>query len=219
MKIQRYDYNRFAEVLGERGLVDPSTLQHVLQQSLNTGVLFPEILVRENLVADWELSRVAAEVFHLPFLALEIYPPSPLAMEGHDLAFLHQHCLVPLDTWDGLITVSMPAMTPSEVLQTLEEKCGKKVQPVVGTVAGNRNWLIENAPLQQMMPEPAVEAALPGAGDEAEDWSSIFDEGDAAVLMDLDPNAAPAEQPAPQPGAKNEVEGLESLDDLDDLLS
>ena len=182
MKIsQRLDYNRLAEILFDLGAVEHETLQHILQQSFNTGEIFPEVLVREGLIADWELSRIACEAFHIVFLSVDFYEPSSDAVEIFEREVLHQHCLVPLDVFDDLVTVAMPALTPSEVLVKLSEQIGKVIQPAVGTASSNRRWLMENAPIKTAGSDPA--GALPA--DAGEDWSAVFDEGDAAVLMEL----------------------------------
>lgn len=208
MKIsQRLDYNRFAEVLSELGVVEPSTLQHILQQSFNTNELFPEVLVRESLVADWELSRIACEAFHLVFLSVDFYEPSTDAVELFDPAVLHQHCIIPLDCYDELVTIAIPALTPSEVLTGLGEQIGKTIQPVVGTAGSNRRWLMENLPLPTVSNE--VVSALPGEIDDS--WSSLFDEGDAAVLMELDSEGNASNK---QTIEISEAEDTSSLDDL-----
>jgi hypothetical protein len=194
MANQRLDYNHLAEVLNEKGLADPATLQHILEQSVGVGELFPEVLVRESLVADWELSRVTCEAFHLVFLSVDFYEPSPAAVELIDPILMHQHCIVPFDVYDDLLTVAMPALTPSEVLKALGEKLGKKVQPVVGTVSSNRRWLIEHVPMDPVLPADG-------------DWSAVFDEGDAAVLMEL-------EGTEPDP-----IETQDTTSGLEDLLS
>ena len=90
--------------LVDRGLVDREAMHLVLQQASTGGVPIAEILVRENLVADWEVSRVAAEVFNLPFLTVESYPPSEDALSGLDPDYLRQYGLVPLDRFGQLIT-------------------------------------------------------------------------------------------------------------------
>lgn len=223
VKTQRLDYTRFAEVLSERGLVEHATLQHILQQSFSNGELFPEVLVRENLVTDWELSRVACEAFQVVFLSVDVIRPSTDAVERCDAAFLHQQCLVPIGVFGDVMTVCMPALTPSDVLNTMGEKLGMQVMPFVGTAASNRRWLEEN--MKETRPVEAVGGALPAATDAVDlegDWGSVFDEGDAAVLMDLksedgevDLDAALAPDDAPQ----KDVPDLSGLDDLDDLLS
>lgn len=208
MKIQRLDYNRFAEVLSERGLVDPQTLQLVLQQSFSTGEPFPEILIRENLVTDWELSRTACEAFQLVFLSVDVYPPSKEAVELVDPQFMHQQCIVPLDCYGNLLTIALPGLTPSEVIASLGEKLGKTIQPVVGTAASNRRWLNENVKLPKSL--DSVASPLPASLEE--DWSQVFDQGDAAVLMDLQAHdEKPEEEDFSELGNLAGLEGLEGL--------
>lgn len=140
---QRFDYVRFGEALVERSLIDRDVLSHVLHQVNSTRSLLPEVLVRENLVSDWEVSRVACELYHLPFLTVDQYPPSATALDGYDLAYLRHYALVPLDRYGGLVTVIMPGLVPSEVLDGLRTSQGGRVLPVVGSVASNRRWLEE----------------------------------------------------------------------------
>ena len=214
MKIsQRLDYNRLAEVLFDLEAVEHDTLQHILQQSFNTGEIFPEVLVREGLIADWELSRITCEAFHMVFLSVDFYEPSNEAMAIFDREILHQHCLVPLDVFDDLVTVAMPALTPSEVLVSLSEQIGKVIQPAVGTAASNRRWLLEHAPLTVSAEDPA--SALPADGEE--DWGSVFDEGDAAVLMEL--NGEIEEADAAIELDLGEAGMSEDSTNLDDLIS
>ena len=54
----RLDFGSLAEVLGQRGLVDPQRLKILLQASAKSPTPLPEMLVAENLIGDWELSRV-----------------------------------------------------------------------------------------------------------------------------------------------------------------
>jgi hypothetical protein len=181
---QRLEYGRLAEVLAERGLVEPQALREALQFSGRGALPFPEALVSANLVADWELSRVVCELYGLPFLSIEQCEPDVKAREGIDPQFLVDHCLVPLGRFGRLLTVVMPAIVPAEVLGLLAAETELQISPVVGTVRSNRRWLELNLKIE-------LPAALPsGGGDHdlhAGQWSSIFDAGDAAVLLDLQP--------------------------------
>ena len=129
----RFDYARFGEALVERGLLDRNVLSHVLHQCNATRMLMTELLVRENLVSDWELSRVACELYHLPFLTT--------ALDGYDLGYLRHYALVPLDRFGGLVTVAMPGLVPSEVLDGLRPGQNGRVLAVVASVVSNRRWL------------------------------------------------------------------------------
>lgn len=155
----RFDYARFGEALVERGLLDRNVLTHVLHQCTATRSLLTELLVRENLVSDWELSRVACELYHLPFLTVDQYPPSATALDGYDVGYLRHYALVPLDRYGGLVTVAMPGIVPSEVLDGLRPGQNGRVLAVVGSVASNRKWLED-----RFAPAPLAKTAAPAKG-------------------------------------------------------
>jgi hypothetical protein len=198
----RFDYARFGDALVERGLIDQDVLNHVLRQVNTSRSLLPEVIVRENLVSDWEISRVACEIYHLPFLTVDLYPPSATAFEGYDLAYLRHYALVPLDRFGDLVTVIMPGLVPSEVLDGLRPGQGGRVLPVVGSVLSNRRWLDERfkpkgaavapqaaraQPALPTAPSPDQPPALPSDTIQLVegDWGDLFDAGDEAVQLDL----------------------------------
>jgi len=183
----RLDYSSLAEVLGQRGLIDPGRLKIALQASQKTSVSFPEMLVSENLIGDWELSRLVCEIFGLPFLPIDFYAPSPTALEGLDHNFLRQYALVPLSRHGQILTVCMPALVPAEVLGQLAASTDLHVMPVVGTVNSNNRWLAENLAAQiDASPEEGA----------ASTWSNVFDEADAAVLLDLNVESELPQEPS-----------------------
>jgi len=201
---QRLGYQRLAEVLMERGLVEPQAVRDALEMSARGGLPFPEALVTANLVADWELSRTVCEVYNLPFLTVEMVEPNPEAFRGIDLDFLRQSGVLPVDRMGQVLTVCMPAIVPAEVLGFLAAETDCIVLPMVGTVRTNRRWLEEQ--LSPASPLPAAERpAAPQPRAPAEDWSQFFDEADAAVLSDIwrqtdDPAALP--DPSVPPAAE-----------------
>ncbi len=177
---QRLDYSSLAELLNQQGLVDLQHLNLALQTSARSHIPFPEMLVSEGLIGDWELSRAVCEAFNMPFLSCDFVSPSKDALNGLDHDYLRQHRLVPLGRHGQLLTMIMPGMVQADVLAHLSESLGVKVLPVVGTVNSNNIWLEAN-----------LAADVPGATDaeSAQQWSNIFDEGDAAVLVDLQPES------------------------------
>ncbi|MCB9914476.1 MAG: hypothetical protein H6828_04930 [Planctomycetes bacterium] len=178
---QRLGYQRLAEVLVERGLVEPQAVQDALTMGAHGGLPFPEALVTANLVADWELSRVVCELYGLPFLTVDMADPDPEAQRGLDLDFLRQNGLVPLSRHGRLLTVCMPSVVPAEVLGCLAAESQCQVMPVVGTVQTNRRWLSSH-----MEPAAALPQDVPDLSGDSGAWSNLFDEADAAVLSDLD---------------------------------
>jgi hypothetical protein len=193
---QRFDYARFGEALIERGLIDREVLSHVLHQVNATRALLPEVLVRENLVSDWEVARVACEIYHLPFLTVDHYPPSTNALEGYDVSYLRHFALVPLDRFGGLVTVIMPGLVPSEVLEGLRPGQNGRVVPVVGSVVSNRRWIEENFAKATSPVRPA-----PAPGRPALDVRAPVP-GHAGAR----PGATPARPGAPAPARTDELQ-------------
>ena len=182
----RLDPLRLADSIRDKQLADPAALKRVLDDSQATGNLFTEAIVRSGLIADWELCRIAAEVFNLAFLPVESYEPDMSLIEAFDSSFLRENLLVPLDRFGNLLTVAMPCMVPNEVLQEIEKKLDVKVLPVIGSVGGNAAWLDENLPEARMLQALANEV-------ESDEWGELFDVGDAAVQTGLQDDGLPAE--------------------------
>lgn len=200
----RLDYERLADALVDRGLVDREAIQLVLQQSAAAGIPFPEALVRDSLVSDWEVSRVAAEVFNLPFVTVDVLPPADDVTEGMDPEYLCTHILVPLERFGDLLTVAMPGIVPTAVLSGLGMGEDTTIIPVVGTVATNRHWLEEKYGKPKAELIETFEPVVPAEGEEG--WTNIFDAGDEAVHLNLQDDDLGVEG----------FEGLEGLDaDLD----
>jgi hypothetical protein len=219
----RLDYERLADTIRDKQLVDPEALRHTLHQAQATGALFTELLVRDGLLTDWELCRLASEVFNLAFLPVDFYEPDKDLIARFDPEFLRQYGLVPLDCFGSLLTVAMPGMVPTEILNEVEERLSVTVLPVVGSVGGNQAWLDRHLPANPVFRKLAEEVATEG-------WGELFDVGDAAVQTDLS-GAAPnfevlqvepddADRPPPAMPSRGQHHGLpaeaESLDlDLD----
>lgn len=168
---QRLDYNRLAEVLAERNMVEPSAIHELLQASNDGGQAFPEALIASNLVSDWDLSKVVCEIFQLPFLPLEFIEPRKELIEMFDAHFLHDSGLVPLARFGNVLTLAMPALVPADILAMLAAETDMVLLPVVGTVTANRKWLNENVVIKKIS--------------EDDSWGSLFDEGEAAVQQGL----------------------------------
>jgi len=177
---QRLDFAGLAEILGQRELVEVERLHLALQTGLQGSSPFPEILVNDSMMGDWELSRVVCELYSLPFVPVDIYTPPEGVLEGLDRDFLRKHRLVPTGRHGQLLTVAMPALVPADVLGMLSATSDLHVMPVVGSVKSNNRWIDEHLPADV---EPALPSGEAAATDS--DWGNLFDEGDASVLLDL----------------------------------
>lgn len=203
---QRLDDARLAEVLNERGMADLEAIRDLLHAAQSGGTSFAEALVNTGLIGDWDLSRVVAEIFQLPFLPVDMVKPEAELWEELDEAFLTKHGLVPIHQFGQVLTVAMPGLVPADVLGALASKSDLVVLPVVGTVESNRRWLFDQGRVA-----PKVRGSSAGG-----DWSAMFDAADAAVQMDLDSIADDEADPAEALDVPDDVESeLAGLDDLE----
>ncbi len=187
MNNQRLGYQRLAEALVQRGLVESRAVEDALAAEGEGGPLFPDALIEANLVADWELSHLVCQLYSLPFLNVDMAEPDPEAQKGLDLDFLWETGVIPLARHGQVLTLCMPAIVPAETLGYIAASTDLLVVVVVGTVVSNRRWILNNTRVKQ---ESNQISSLSGASleedEEGGDWSNLFDEADAAVLQDLD---------------------------------
>lgn len=200
----RLDIARLAEVLHERNLANVDAIRELLQHSREGGMPFCEALVATNLVTDWNLSKLVAETFNLPFLPVDFVEPNPAARRDLDTQLFVQHQLVPIDRFGQALTVAMPGLVPAEVLALVSAACDLVILPIVGTVETNRRWIMEHL-------GRAGSAEIEGG------WGNLFDQADAEVNASLGDEATGAfaealgMPEAPSLGAAATVGGEASL--------
>ncbi len=183
---QRLDYQRLASALLERGVCDQKQVQEAVHIAEQGHGSLPEVLVNSSTVSDWELSRLVAEIYGLPFLTVDQVDPDPAARKGLDLQFLADHGLVPLMRCNSVLTVSMPGMVSADVLGEMAAMTDLTILPVVGSVQTNRRR-IERVLTSEM------KAALGGAVEEphaGSSWNNLFDAADASIHMPAEHAAA-----------------------------
>jgi hypothetical protein len=185
MNNHRLGYQRLAEALVERGLIASEAVKDALAAEKEGGPLFTDALIEANLVSDWELSHVVSQLYALPFLNVDMVEPDPEAQEGLDLEFLWENGLVPLTRQGQVVTLCMPAIVPAEVLGYIAADSDLLIVVVVGTVVSNRRWITNNTQSETPKEEEPIGYAVGEVPDEDSEWGSLFDEADAAVLLDL----------------------------------
>ncbi len=169
---QRLDDARLAEAIIEREMADLDTIREHLQAAQQGGTPFAEAVVDAGLVSDWDLSRIVAEIFQLPFVPVDVCTPNKKVWDELASPTLEENHLVPLGRHGQVLTIAMPGLVPADVLGLLAAETDLVILPVVGTVQTNQRWIADNAD----------GSAGGGAG---ESWGDLFDQADAAVQADL----------------------------------
>ena len=183
---------RLAEVLTQRGSVENEAITDALYAQDRQGDKFVDVLVASGNITEWDLAKVVAEHFQLPFIMASSYEIEQNARDLFPKELLFEHKIVPLDVFGDVATVVLPILTPCEILQRLQDAAKVELFPYVGLTSENtrilgdlfsdfQDWTREHDEKR----EAAARARAGGDKKSAGDWMDIFDSADASVRGDL----------------------------------
>ena len=184
---------RLAEVLTQKGVVPAETITDALYIQDKQGEAFVDVLVDWGHIAEWDLARVVVENFQLPFVLAGNYKITDDVKDRVPQEKFFEHLLVPMDFFGDVLTVSMPVLTPSDVLIQLQRELEVEFFPFVGLISENKKVLGDEFGefkkwLKKHKEEKARRAAQAkrkeAAPEENADnggWADLFDTADRAV--------------------------------------
>jgi len=183
---------RLAEVLSQKGLVNPEAIADALYANDKYREPFSEILVAGGHITEWDLAKVVVEAFQLPFIMSSSYDVQPEVRTRLPKQVLFANTLVPLDVFHDVVTVVMPILTPYETIRSIQNEHGVMLFPYVGLPSENRTVLTEMFPdfrewsiNHQKEVEARRKRKQPKRSTGDDDWMSLFDSADAAVRGSL----------------------------------
>ena len=182
---------RLAEVVTQKGVVAPEVITDALYAQDKYGDSFVQTLVSGGHITEWDLAKLVAENFQLPFLMASSYEITPEVTKRIPTKLLFENLLVPLDVFDDVVCVVMPIMTPFEVLSQIQRDTKCSLFPYVGLISENtkvlgelfgdfKGWLEQD---QKRREQQATTRAKDKTT--TSDWMSIFDAGDEAIQQGL----------------------------------
>ena len=111
--IEKLTSVRLAEILTERAVVSSEVITDALYAQDRHGEPFAQILVSGGHITDWDLAKLVTEHFNLPFLMASNYQISEDAKKRLPKEVLFQYTIVPIDVFEDIVCVAMPATTPT----------------------------------------------------------------------------------------------------------
>ena len=182
---------RLAEVITQKGVISPEVITDALYAQDKYGDSFVQTLVSGGHITEWDLAKLVAENFQLPFLMASNYDITEEATKRLPRKVLFESLLVPLDVFDDVVCVVMPIMTPFETLAKIQREAGCDLFPYVGLLSENtkvlgdlygdfKEWF-EQDRVKREQQVTTRNTARPGTSD----WMSIFDAGDEAIQQGL----------------------------------
>jgi hypothetical protein len=204
--IEKITAVRLAEILTERAIMTSEVISDALCAQDRHGESFVQVMISGGHITEWDLAKIVAENFNLPFLLASNYQISDEAKKRFPKELLWKHLMVPLDVLDDIVCVSMPVMMTFEEMNKIqrEQKC--ELFPYVGLITENKRTLAEMdkgfrtwMETEQLRREADAKkrSQSPSKGG---DWMSIFDAGDQATkdVPKKKAAAAPAAEPKPK---------------------
>lgn len=187
---------RLAETLTQNGTVSAEVITDALYSQDKHGEPFVQALLSGGHISEWDLAKLVTENFQLPFLMASSYQIPDAAKVRFPKELLFQHRIIPLDVWDKVVCITMPVMTPYDVLAKIQKDFDCDVFPYVGLASENKKVLAELFPdflpwlqmeekrlesEQTRRAEAAAGRSQSAAGGRGDGWMSIFDAGDMAI--------------------------------------
>jgi hypothetical protein len=185
--LERLTCVRLAEVISQKNVVSSEIITDALYAQDKYNDPFVQSLVSGGHITEWDLAKLVAESFQLPFLMASSYAISDEAKKRLPEKILFENLLVPLDVFDDVICIVMPILAPFEVLGKIQRELQCELFPYVGLISENKKVLGDMFgnfkawhEQEQRRREQAATKRANTKGTKG-DWMSIFDAGDAAI--------------------------------------
>ncbi len=196
---------RLAEVISQKNTISSEVITEALYAQDKHGDAFVQTLVTGGHITEWDLAKLVAENFQLPFLMASSYSISEEAKKRVPEAMLFENLIVPIDVFDDVLCVAMPILSTYDQLNKLQRDLKCEIFPYVGLISENKkvlgtlypnfkSWVEQD---QKRRENAATKRANATGKEKGGDWMSIFDAGDAAIHDNL--GAIGQKKPSSQP--------------------
>ena len=119
-QLEKLCRTRLDDVLLDEGLTERSHVEDAQAESEVTGQLLSQILFDREILDEWDLAKLMARHYSLPFLSLGDYsvPEEALTLLPQD--FCRENCLVPVERFGPSVAIAVSELPSVPVLKQLE---------------------------------------------------------------------------------------------------
>jgi type II secretion system (T2SS) protein E len=115
-KLQRV---HLADLLVEEGVLDRSTVEDALIQHEAEGKQLGEVLVEREILSDYDLAKLVAMHYGLPYLEVAGFSTKREVVELLPLDTCMRHAILPLDQFGPLLTLAVSEVPSPEVVREI----------------------------------------------------------------------------------------------------
>ena len=126
-----------ADILLSFGALSPNVASQVKLAEVQTGTSQEDLIRRQNLVTEEELTRAKAALYNIPFIDLTTTPASPeaLALLPQEVAQRFKVFPVSADRTSKQLVLAMADPLDLSAIEFIEQKTGFRVKPMAGVAA------------------------------------------------------------------------------------
>ena len=128
VSLNRLTRKRLGEMLVEEGLLTDAQVQDALRMQHQSGLLFGETLVQQNLITEDKMVGVLVSQFGIPFIKPSNYNIPKELLEIFEPAMMRRYQFVPMDSIGSVLVIAIAGSLTEDVLHEIEGQTGCTLQ-------------------------------------------------------------------------------------------
>jgi type IV pilus assembly protein PilB len=126
--INRLVKKRLGELLVEQGLLTNEQVQDALRLQHQSGLLFGETLVQNNLITEEKIVGVLVNQFGIPYILPTQYQISRDLLDIFEPAMMRRYQFVPMDSIGSALVIAIAGSLTEDILHEIESQTGCTLQ-------------------------------------------------------------------------------------------
>lgn len=126
--LNRLVKKRLGEMLVEQGLLSNEQVQDALRMQHQSGLLFGETLVQNQLITEEKIVGVLVNQFGIPYILPTQYQISKDLLEIFEPVMMRRYQFVPMDSIGSVLLIAIAGSLTEEVLKEIEGQTGCTLQ-------------------------------------------------------------------------------------------
>jgi type IV pilus assembly protein PilB len=128
VSLNRLTRKRLGELLVEQGLLTDAQVQDALRMQHQSGLLFGETLVQQNLITEDKMVSVLVSQFGIPYIKPSNYNIPKELLEIFDPAMMRRFQFVPMDSIGSVLVIAIAGLLSEDVFKQIETQTGCSLQ-------------------------------------------------------------------------------------------